>query len=310
MLADFDLLTPQSLPDALRLLAGAPGATPLAGGTNLVVNLRAGRDCPPVLVDVSHLPELRGVRLVGGANGAGGEIVVGAGTTITTLLDDPLIARYAPLLREAASVFANPLVRNRATVGGNLADASPAADTAPALLALDASVMLVSAAGARCLPLADFFLGPRQTRLQPGELIASVRWPVPPERSAGGFAKIGLRKADAIAVLSAAVMVEAKPDGADGVPVCHTARIALGAVAPRPMRVPSAEAALIGRPLAPSVIANAARMAAAAAMPIDDVRSSARYRRHTVEVIVRRLLERAAADITRMGAVIPSERTE
>ena len=308
MLAEFDLLRPHTLPEALRLLAEVPGATPLAGGTNLVVDLRAGRHCPPTLVDVSHLPELRGVwrEGVGGA----AEVVVGAGTTITALLDDPLIAHNAVPLREAAAVFANPLVRNRATVGGNLADASPAADTAPALLSLDASVTLVSAAGTRCLPLADFFLGPRRTRLEPGELIVSVRWPVPSAYTAGGFTKVGLRKADAIAVLSAAVMIEAGPAGADGVPVCSAARIALGAVAPRPIRIPSAEAALAGQPLTSETIAGAAHLAALAATPIDDVRSSARYRRHTVEVIVRRLLERAAADLAHSSALSASERTE
>jgi CO/xanthine dehydrogenase FAD-binding subunit len=303
MLADFDLLRPRTLPEALRLLADAPGAAPLAGGTNLMVDLRSGRHCPPALIDVSHLPELRGVRCEGGSD-AGGEVVAGAGTTLAALLDDPLIAQYGAPLREAAAVFANPLVRNRATLGGNLADASPAADTAPALLALDASVTLASATGERRLPLADFFLGPRRTRLQPGELIVEARWPIPPVWSAGGFTKMGLRKADAIAVVSAAVMIEVEtPVEVNGPFVCRAAHIALGAVAPRPVRVPAAETVLKGQPLTPATIAAAAVAAAEAAAPIDDVRSSARYRRHTVEVIVRRLLERASADLARRSTL-------
>ena len=139
MLPDFDFYRPTALPEALALLAecGAD-ALPIAGGTNVVVDLRAGKHQPRALIDIARLPELRGIHR------ENGHLVIGGGTTISDLLNDPLIAQHAPALQEAAAVFANPLIRNRATVGGNLVDASPAADTAPPLLALDAEVEIAS----------------------------------------------------------------------------------------------------------------------------------------------------------------------
>jgi carbon-monoxide dehydrogenase medium subunit len=182
-------------------------------------------------------------------------------------------------------------VRNRATVGGNLADGSPAADLAPPLLALDAEVELASADGRRRVPLEEFLVGVRETLLRPQELLVAVRCPAPPPHSAGAFYKLGLRKADAISVVSVAVMVEGNGDGH-----CLQARIALGAVAPRPMRAHAAEDLLRGRPLDSATIAEAARLASESASPIDDVRASASYRRLIIGVLVRRLLTEAAGD--------------
>lgn len=287
MLPEFDLLMPQTLPEALDLLAeGAPDITPLAGGTNLLVDIRGGRHRPSVLMNIAGLDELRGIRQ------EDGHLVVGGGVTIAELLDDPQIAQHASVLREAAAVFAHPLVRNRATVGGNLVDASPAADTAPPLLVLDAMVELVSKKGARRVPLEEFMVGVRETLCQPQELLAAVRWPVPPPHSAGAFHKLGLRKAAAISVLSAAVMVEGDESGC-----CRQARIALGAVAPRPIRARDAEDLLRGQPLTSETIAEAARLSAEATCPIDDIRGSAAYRRRAVEVLVRRLLTKVAGEV-------------
>jgi len=281
MLPEFALLMPQTLEEALEMLAeGAPDVAPLAGGTNLVVDMRSGRYCPGVVVNIGGLEELRGVRR------ENGHLVVGGGVTIAELLDDPLIAQHAPVLREAAAVLANPLVRNRATVGGNLADASPAADSAPPLLVLGAEVELVSRQGTRRVPLADFFVHVRKTVRRPQELLAAIRWPVPTDRSASAFRKLALRKADAISVLNAAVNVER-----DGAGRCRQARIALGAVAPTPIRAHEAEEALRGQQLTPATIAEAARLAAEATQPIDDIRGSAAYRKRVVEVLVRRLLD-------------------
>lgn len=280
MLPEFDLLRPKTLPEALEMLAEA-GALPIAGGTNVIADLRAGKHEPRALVDLGRLAELRGIRR------DDGHVVIGGGTTISDLLRDPLVSEHAAALHEAAAVFANPLIRNRATVGGNLADASPAADTAPPLLALDAEVELASAAGTRRVPLADFLVGVRRTLRRPDELLTAVRFPVATGagRRATAFHKLGLRKADAISVLSAAAAV-----ALDGAGRCTTARVALGAVAPRPIRVPAAEAVLIGAKLTPAVIGEAARLAAEAASPIDDIRGSAAYRRQVTEVVVRRLL--------------------
>ena len=295
MLPEFDLLTPQTLPKAIEMLAeGTPDVVPLAGGTNLIVDLRGGRYRPPpsppceggsalVLVNVAGLDELRGIRQ------EAGRLVVGGGVTIAELLDDPLIAQYAPVLREAAAVFANPLVRNRATVGGNLVDGSPAANMSPPLLVLDAEVELASKAGVRRVPLDNFLVGVRQTLRRPDELLTAIRWPIPPPRSASAFYKIGLRKSDAIAVVSAAVMVACDERGH-----CEQARIALGSVAPRVIRARAAEETLRGQPLTGKVIAEAARLSAEVACPIDDIRGSAAYRQRVTEVLVRRLLDEVA----------------
>ncbi len=284
MLPEFDLLRPTTLPEALEMLTGA-GAMPIAGGTNVIADLRAGKHEPTALVDLSRLAELRGVRR------ENGHIVIGGGTTITELLRDPLVAEHAPALAQAAQVFASPLIRNRATVGGNLVDASPAADTAPPLLALDAEVELTSAAGTRRVPLADFLVGVRRTLRRPDELLTAVRFPAATDdgRRMTAFHKVGLRKADAISVLSAAVAVAFDDAGR-----CASARIALGAVAPRPLRATVAEAVLAGEKLTPAIIAEAARLASEAASPISDIRGSAAYRRQVTEVMVRRLLEQMA----------------
>ncbi len=283
MLPEFDLTLAESLPHALAVLAErAPAVKPIAGGTNLIVDMRARRACPLALVDISRLRELQGIRR------NDGQVVVGATTTVAELLASELVEQFGLPLKQAAAVFASPLVRNRATVGGNLADASPAADTAPALLVLDAVVDLVSQAGTRCVPLEDLVLGPRKTSLEPHELLAAIRWPVPSPSCTSGFRKLGLRKADAIAVASAAVLLERDANGR-----CLEARIALGAVAPRPVRAYEAEAILRGQRVTVESIREAARLSAAVAVPISDLRGGADYRRRMVEVLVRRLLEEA-----------------
>ncbi|MCX6032557.1 MAG: xanthine dehydrogenase family protein subunit M [Chloroflexi bacterium] len=310
MLPEFDFLRPTTLTEALAMLAEhGPDAVPVAGGTNVIVDLRHRKHQPKALVDMGRVAELRGIRR------DDGHIVVGAGTTISELLTHPLIAEHASILHDAARVFANPLIRNRATVGGNLADASPAADTAPPLLALGAEVALASQAGTRWLALADFLVGVRKTLRRPDELLTAVRWSPPPApqswgerpspqswgargaqasspqslRVRGAYTKIGLRKADAISVLSAAVVVTQ-----DGAGRCQRVAIALGAVAPRPFRATEAEILLTGQPLTAEAIAEAARLAAAAIRPISDIRGEADYRRRVTEVIVRRLLAQAA----------------
>jgi carbon-monoxide dehydrogenase medium subunit len=217
---------------------------------------------------------------------------MGGGTTVTDLLTHPLIASHGLPLRQSAVVFANPLIRNRATVAGNLVDASPAADLAPPLLALGAEVELVSKGNTRWVPLDEFMVGVRKTLIQPDELMRSIRWTRPSARSAGSFYKVGLRKADAISVLSVAVMVECDTAGH-----CTLARIALGALAPRPLRANEAEAALLGHPLQADGIAEAAHLAAEATRPISDIRGTAEYRKRVTEVTVRRMLTQAAATL-------------
>jgi carbon-monoxide dehydrogenase medium subunit len=284
MQSEINLFRPETLQEALSLLSEhTPHGKPLAGGTNVVVELRDGHHQGKSMVDLTRLQELRGIRP------QNGHIVIGGGTTITELLTHPLIATHAAPLCQSAAVFANPLIRNRATVAGNLVDASPAADMAPPLLALGAEVELVSQTQARWVPLDEFMVGVRKTLIQPEELMRSIRWAKPSARSAGAFYKVGLRKADAISVLSVAVMVECDMAG-----VCSSARIALGAVAPRPLRALEAENTLVGQPLQAEGIAEAARLAAEATRPISDIRGTAAYRKRVTEVIVRRLLTQAA----------------
>jgi CO/xanthine dehydrogenase FAD-binding subunit len=284
MQSEINMCRPRGLSEALGWMGElSPQAKPLAGGTNIVVELRDGHHSGKTLVDLTHVHELRGIEQ------QNGHIVIGGGTTITELLAHPLIAEYASPLRESAAVFANPLVRNRATVAGNLADGSPAADTAPPLLALGAELELVSQNGARRVKLEDFLVGVRKTLLRPDELVRSIRWARPSRRSAGAFYKLGLRKADAISVLSVAVMLEYDQAGA-----CSLVRIALGAVAPRPMLAHEAEQLLTGRVPTPELIHEAALLAAEAARPISDIRGSAAYRTRALAVTVRRLLERSA----------------
>jgi len=279
-LPEFELYRPESLDEALEIIARSPGALPIAGGTALLVDMRSRRISPPVLVDIGRIDRISGIRI------EEGEVVIGATTTIAEIKDSDLIAKHAPILREACEVFASPSVRNRATIGGNLAYASPAADTAPPLLTLDASVELTSANGRRTVPIDRFFLGVRRTERRDDELMTAVRFPIPLKGTVGGFRKLGLRKADAISVVSAAVSIGPLTDGERRV------RIALGAVAPRPIRAHRAEETLAARPIDEESIRTAAEAAASEASPVSDLRGSAWYRREAAEALVRRLLRR------------------
>ena len=278
MLSHFDYTSPPSLADCLAAMAN-PNAqiAPIAGGTNLVVDLRSGRAQPDSVINLWDLTDLAYIRQ------EGEQIAIGGRTTVTQLLKSELIAQTGQAITQAAELFASPLIRNRATVGGNLADASPAADLAPPLLALDAEVDLQSASGSRTVPLSEFFVGPRQTVRQPNELITEVRYPI----SSGStqFIKLGQRLEDAISVVSVALSIEM--DGNS----CQSVRIGLGAVAPTPKRATNAEAILAGNVLTAELVQAAAEAAANQdASPIDDVRASAEYRRWMVEALVERAL--------------------
>ena len=282
MLPQFDLVEPRSLGDALKVLAEEGGKTaPLAGGTNVLVDLRTRRRAIDRLVSLQHLSELRGL---GKANG---QIVLGARTTLTDLVYDHRIGEAAPGLAAAARVFAGAMVRNVATIAGNVCSASPAADLVPPLMVLGADVVLRSTSGERTVPLDQFYPSVHQTVRRNDELVLSFRWTRRPERSAHTFYKLALRKGDAIAVTSVAVLLGAERGK------CTTARIALGAVAPTVMRVPESERILMGEALTDAVVAKAASIAEGACRPIDDIRASADYRRHVVGVLVRRLVAQA-----------------
>ena len=283
MYTPFELEMPRSLADALDALGkgGDAAAAPLAGGTNLIVDLRAKRERPDRIVGLGEVAELKGMEF--------GEdrISIGGATTVSDLLHSPEIAEAAPSLAESARSFAGLMVRNTATVAGNIACGSPAADLVPPLLSLDAEVTLTSATATRTVPLDEYFLGYRRDVRRPDELITRISWPRLPASSVNTFYKLARRKGDAITVTGVAVTIVA----AGG--ICTRARIALGAVAPVVLRAKEAERGLEGRALTPAAIDEAAAAAARAASPIDDLRASAEYRLHTVEALVRRLVSQA-----------------
>lgn len=280
MLPRFEYRHATSLLQATTLLAENPEARALAGGTDLLVDMRERRQAPPLVVDISELAELRGIGVEDGA------LRIGAGVTVGEVLASPLVAERLPALRQAAHDFADFLTRNKATLGGNLANASPGADLVVPLLALDARVVLASDGRERTLALDEFLVGPRRTVLAPGELVRAVV--VPGGGGRQSWYKLGLKRGGAIAVVSVATWLRLDAAGR-----CTGARIALGAVAPRPFRATDAERLLVGGPLTPDRIAQAAALAAAAARPISDVRGGADYRKAMVRALVARGLAQA-----------------
>ena len=279
MLPEFDLKQPSTLTEALEILAATPTALPLAGGTNLIVDMRSGKLRPQVLIDIGGLQELCCIRQ------KGGHLLIGGGVTIAELLDDPMIGRHAPILGQMARSFANALIRNRATVGGNLVNAAPCADTAPALLVLDAEVELASVNGSRRVPLEEFLVDAFRTIRRPNEVLTAVRVPIPSETTVGGFEKMGLRKISCMAKVDVAVRVETDDGG-----LVTDARVAVGAASAVAIRARRAEEALIGRTLSSESIDTAADFAAGTAEP----RSGSEYKRQVVRGMTRRLLARLA----------------
>jgi len=290
MLPTFELLKPQTLDEALGMLSQRTDSLPLAGGTNLIVDMRSGKLAPKKLVDLGGLQELCCIRE------KDGHLLIGAGVTIAELLDDPMIERHAPILRQMARSFANTLIRNRATVGGNLVNAAPCSDTAPALLVLDAEVELASKDEARRVPLDEFLVGAFETRRQPNELLTSVRVPIPPAGARMTFEKMGLRKISCMAKVDVAVRLDVDEGG-----TVTNARIAVGAASAVALRVSSAEEALIGQSLvavvpAPQGLTGEQRFGMAIEEAVRLVgetvepRAGSEYKRQVVRGMTRRLL--------------------
>ncbi|MCP4997226.1 MAG: xanthine dehydrogenase family protein subunit M [Hyphomicrobiales bacterium] len=281
MLPPFDLYQPQSLADALQALAENGEMQPLAGATNLVPDLRGKRETCRNFVSLQALDDLRYIKR------DGTRVTLGARTTIADILHDHGMETDAPALYAVAGIFAGTMVRNAATIGGNICCGSPSADTVPALLTLDAEVTLSSASAERTVPLDEFYTDYKKSVMRGDELLTSVSWNVPPENSANLFYKLARRKGDAITVTGVAVLIAAE----DG--VCSRARIALGSVGPTIFRAKTAEAMLTGKALDEDIIEQAARAAADQSSPIDDIRASAGYRLQTAFSLTRRLLTQA-----------------
>ncbi len=268
-------LQPANLDEALVLLARhAAGARIVAGGTDVLVELSRGVRPTATLIDVSRLRELKYVRVEGDT------ICLGALATHNDVLASPDCRRDARPLAQACWEVGAPQIRARATVSGNLVTASPANDTITPLVALDATLVLVSHAGERVVPLRDFYHGVRRTDLAPDELVREIRVPRLAENQRGLFIKLGLRRAQAISVVNVAYALTF-----DG-PIMRDARIALGCVAPTIVRARDAEGYLRGKVLDDVTCVEAGRLAAAAVAPIDDVRGSAAYRHATLAALV------------------------
>jgi CO/xanthine dehydrogenase FAD-binding subunit len=289
-----DVLLPRSLDEALGMAAADPDVTPIAGGTDVMVELNMDLGRPETLMDVSRLPELKELRREDGS------VFLGAGVTYTRIMRE--LPELTALVQASRSV-GSPQIRNRGTVGGNLGTASPAGDALPVLAAWDADVMLGRAGGStRSVPWDAFLTGVKQNALEPGELILGARWHVPD--GPGSFSKIGTRNAMVIAVASLCLQVD-EPS--------RSIRVALGSVAPTVIRARDAEtiaaqaledAGAWDDPRADvgaEAIERFGELVAEAANPIDDVRGTGAYRRHAVSVLARRALEWALAD-RRAGA--------
>lgn len=292
----FDYIVPQDHAEASTLLAEGNGAVrPLQGGTDFLIRTRGGFVRPARVLDLKHLPGMREIRL-----SADGWLVIGAACTMNQVATHPRVQASYDLLAQACNSVASYQLRNRATVGGNCCHASPAADAAPALYCLGAVAETYSPGGARRIPIADFFVGPGRTALQPGEFLTAIHLPPAPANARGVFNKLGRTKIGDISMVSVAVYAQAGiRDQVSGVSDILNWRIALGAVGPTPLRAPEAEAAL-AEDASPAGIRRAAQLAAAAARPIDDIRASAAYRRAMVEVLTRRGVETTLA-----GADLP-----
>ena len=281
-------LAPRTLEEMARGLS-AENATVLAGGTDLVPRWTKGLiPAPRAVVDLKRVAGLQGVTRVDG------EIRLGACTLLSEIASDATIRAAAPVLAEAADRIACPQIRNRATIGGNLCNASPAADTAVPLILLDA-VLDLAAAGPggitlREVPISEFFRGPGSTVLAAGEILTHIRFKPPPEGTFAAWDKFGTRRAMEIAVASVGVALKVENEM-----IVH-ARVGYGSVAPVPLRGRKAEAELLGNPLSAEVIGGCEAAAREEIAPITDVRASAAYRRDVVGVMLRRMLQRAGRD--------------
>jgi CO/xanthine dehydrogenase FAD-binding subunit len=278
-----EYLAPKTLDELVKDLEGKTGQIKfVAGCTNVIPGLRARAIFPKFLVNLQGLESMAGIVEEEGA------VSVGALTTMSELSGSAIVRTWAPVLASAARQMGNPLVRNRATLGGNLVDASPAADSAPPLLCLEATVHTVQAEGGkREIPLDRFFAGPHRTVLGGEEIVTRVTFPKPKDPGRSAYIKLGLRNASAISVVSIALLLQM--EGA----VCRKARVALGSVSPTPMRAKGVERALEGKEIDRKITESCADMIRAEISPISDIRSSAEYRRWTASVLFQRALQAA-----------------
>jgi len=283
----FDFHAPTALSEALELLDRGDRSRPLAGGTDLVVQMKEAATkftYPPSVISLLRVPELQGIEFDQSSG-----LRIGATTTMADLADSAEVQEHYAAIAEGAAVVGSVQTMNMATLGGNLCNAAPSADTAPPLLAHDAEVVITGPDGQRSLPTYEFLVGPGETALAPNELLVEVRVPTPADRSGAAYVRHTPRHQMDIAVVGVAVFMTLS----DGDRI-ENVRIALGAVAPTPIRATNAEATLKGQLATEDSFANAAKTAAAECNPISDIRGSVEFRRHLAETMTKRMLQRAA----------------
>ncbi|HSC77209.1 MAG TPA: xanthine dehydrogenase family protein subunit M, partial [Candidatus Acidoferrales bacterium] len=282
-LPDYELVAPASLAEALALLAREPGTwKPFAGGTDLMVLLEAGKLPHKKFFSVWHLRELKGIEVTREG------VVLGALTTYTEVLSHPVLSGEFPLLCQAARETGGVATQNRGTLGGNIANASPAADSSPALMVYDAELELISARGSRRVPYHGFHSGYKKMDLRPDELIRNIRLPRAERPRVQYYRKVGTRRAQAISKVVFAGVAEVDSG------VIRDVRIALGSVAPTVLRCIQTEAALRGKAIGVETLARAQAALAAEISPIDDLRSTQRYRRQISLRLLGEFLRRVA----------------
>ena len=277
---NFDYEAPTSLDEALELLAQPGEVRPLAGGTDIIDQLKQNRRNVDLMIDTKRIPEL----LVLDSNGSG--LRIGSAVSCTEVSKFTSGSGRFTALSDSVELIGSVHIQNRATIGGNVCNAAPSADTIPALLIHDAVAQTVSATGEREIPLIDFFAGPGQTVLQKGEILKEVVLPVPSQKTTSAYLRFIPRNEMDIAVAGVGSLIEL--DASSG--QITKARIALASVAPTPVRAYAAEESLLGSPPNDAAIDRAAVLAVEAAVPITDVRGSADYRKELVKVLTRRTL--------------------
>lgn len=279
MRGGFRYLRPRTLEEAYAFKRENPGSQFIAGGTDLLVQMKSGCTQPSALISLRSLPELQGIA-------SNGTISIGSGARLTDIAHHPDVKALCPVLAGAARSVGSIQIRNVATLGGNLVNASPCANGAPPLLVLDALLGIHGETGRREVPIAELFTGPGETRLGPDEILTGIEITPPPAGTRSVFVKKG-RVAVDLALASIAVVLEMEPDGT----TCRRARVAAGAVAPTPVALPEVEALLTGETLSADVITRAGELAREGIAPISDIRASADYRRHIVGVLLTRAIK-------------------
>ena len=275
---------PQSVADAVRLIAADPGARVLAGGTDLLVQVRAGFRQPTAYIDIKRIPELLDITIDGGA------LRLGAASPAAAICEDALLSRLWPGLAEAVHLIGSTQIQGRGSVGGNLCNASPAADTTCALIVNQAICVIAGPGGTREVPVESFCVAPGKTVLEKGEFLVALRVPRPTPRTSDAYLRLIPRTEMDIAVAGAGASVTLDRSG-----TCTAARVAIGAVAPTALLVPDAARALIGSRLDERALQRAGEAASAAAKPIDDKRGTVAYRKMIAGVLTRRAVALAAS---------------